>query len=82
MIRIEMPLKDFSFLRKEFEKLDDYLIHLSYSKDEVTFEIPNEKYDAFILDYRSAIVRKGTDGKENFNDVGVQLNNIFNTYII
>ena len=82
MVEIEMPIKDFSFLRKEFSNIDNYLVHLTYSEEEVYFEIPDDKYNSFIIDYRSTLIRKGTDGKETFNEIGVRLNNIFTKYII
>ena len=82
MVEIEMPIKDFSFLRKEFSNIDNYLVHLTYSEEEVYFEIPDDKYNSFIIDYRSTLIRKGTDGKEAFNEIGVRLNNIFTKYII
>ncbi len=82
MVEIEMPIKDFSFLRKEFSNIDKYLVHLTYSEEEVSFEIPEDKYNDFIIDYRSTLIRKGTNGKESFNETGVRLNNIFNEYIV
>ena len=77
-----MPIKDFSFLRKEFSNIDNYLVHLTYSEKDVYFEIPEDKYNDFILDYRSVLIRNGTEGKESFNETGVRLNSIFTKYIV
>ena len=81
MIRIEMPIKDYSFVKHQFTNMERYLIHVVYSREKVLFEIPEEKYPDFLLDYRSTIMRKGTIGKEAYNDIGLRLTDIFNTYI-
>lgn len=81
MIIIEMPIKDFTFLKQHYDDIDRYFVSLSYSQDDVSFEIQNEKLDNFLLDYRSTVVRKGSENEQTINDIGVRLNYIYDEYI-
>ena len=82
MVYIEMPTKEFTFLRSYYDNFDNYVTRVSYGNETVTFEIIDDKFDAFVLEYRSMIIRKGTDGHEAISDVGLRLSNIYNSYIL
>lgn len=82
MISIEMPIKEFTFFKQYYDTIDRFVVRVSYSKENVVFEIPEDKFDDFVLEYRSVIIRKGTDGKEAISDIGLRLSRIFNSYIL
>jgi hypothetical protein len=81
MVSIEMPLKDYTFLKKHFDDIDRYIIGITYLEKDVIFDIQDQKFEEFKLDYKSMIVRKGLVGKVSVNDIGVRMNHIYDNYI-
>ena len=81
MVSIEMPLKDYTFLKKYFDDIDRYIIGIRYLEKDVIFDIQDQRFEEFKLDYRSMIVRKGYEGRVSINDIGVRMNHIYDYYI-
>ncbi|MBR4162900.1 MAG: hypothetical protein IKR11_05205 [Solobacterium sp.] len=81
MVSIEMPLKDYTFLKKYFDDIDRYIIGIRYLEKDVIFDIQDQRFEEFKLDYRSMIVRKGYEGRVSINDIGVRMNHIYDCYI-
>ena len=80
VIQIEMPLKDYTFVKTNYDGLERYVVRIQYMGEDVVFDLQNEKFEDFLLDYQSMMVRKGIDDHQ-FNDIGIRLNQIFNDYI-
>ena len=76
-----MPLKDYSFIKKNYDGLERYIIRIQYMGEDVSFALQNEKFEDFLLDYQSMMVRKGSDDKHSLNETGMRMNQIFNDYI-
>ena len=73
MIRIEMPLKDYQFLKKYYDDLDKCIIGIAYGQKHVEIDITQG--------YNSMILRKGLDGAERYSDIGVRMRDIYDMYI-
>lgn len=81
VIQIEMPMKDYTFIKNNYDGLDRYIVRIQYMGEDVSFDLQNEKFEDFLLDYQSMMVRKGTDENHSLTDTGLRLNQIFNDYI-
>ncbi len=81
MDHVHMSLKDYLYLRKLFINLDRYVLNVSMLDDEVIIDFYDEKFRSFLSDYRSLVIRRGTADKQSYNDIGIRLNLIFDTYI-
>ncbi len=81
MIRIEMPLKDYQFLKKYYDDLDKCIIGIAYGQKHVEIDIMNSRFLDFTQGYKSMILRKGLDGAERYSDIGVRMRDIYDMYI-
>ncbi len=82
MVQYELPLKDFLFVKKNYDNLDDYVVRTAYLPETVIISILDDKLDGFLLGYRSAVTRKGMANRESYNETGVRLNRIYYEYIV
>jgi hypothetical protein len=76
-----MPTKEFLYLKDRFHDLDSYIINIAYNGNDVSLDFANHKIDAFVIEYRSLVLRTGLKGQETYNETGVHLNAIFENYL-
>ena len=81
MVEIEMPMKEYTFLKEYYDDISRYIIRMEYHIEDVVLHIRNEKFNDFRLDYNSMIVRKGMTNSETFTDIGLRLHRIYDMYI-
>lgn len=77
MIRIDMSLKDYIFLKDTVPSMEKYVTCITYQDQSVRIEIPEKFMQDFLLDYRSSYVRFGSEGKSSLNSTGVRMDRIY-----
>ena len=82
MIKIEMPMEDYTFLKQYYDTMDRYIVRMEYLIEDIILHIQNERFNEFRLDYRSMIVRKGTDSSEVLTPEGVRMTRIYEDYVL
>lgn|GEM_PF-2998767 len=81
MVEIELPAKEYRFLKSVYDNMSNYLMRVEDHVDTVVLCIFDERFKEFRLDFRSTIVRKGTVDKEAYNDTGLRLISIYQKYV-
>ena len=82
MIKIEMPMEEYTFLKQYYDDLDRYIVRMEYHIRDIVLHIRDDRFNEFRLDYNSMIVRKGTENDETITPTGHRLNHIYETYIL
>ena len=82
MIKIEMPMNEYTFLKQYYDDLDRYFVNIEYHIKAIVLHIREERFNEFRLDYNSMIVRKCTENDETITPAGLHLNHIYETYIL
>ena len=82
MIKIEMPMEDYTFLKQYYDDLDRYIVRMEYAVDNIVLHIQNERFNEFRLDFNSMIVRKGTEEGDILTPEGVRMTRILQEYVL
>ena len=82
MIKIEMPMEDYTFLKQYYDDLDRYIVRMEYDIENIVLHIQNERFNEFRLDFNSMIVRKGTEEGDILTPEGIRMNRILQEYVL
>lgn len=77
MIRMDMSLKDFLFLKETVPSVQQYITCVAYQDESVRIEMPERFLRDFLLDFRSSYVRLGTGDGQALNETGVRMDRIY-----
>ena len=81
-MQVTMPVKEYIYLKDHFDRLDSYVINITYAKENVTLDFLRAKIEQFKIDYHALVVRIGLDGEETYNDTWNHLNAIYDNYFL
>lgn len=77
MIRMDMSLRDFIFLKETVPSSEQYITCVAYQDENVRIEMPEKFLRSFLLDFRSSYIRLGTGSGQALNETGIRMDRIY-----